>query len=179
MLKMNAVEPAIREAAGMTVAAHVLAVDDDPSVRQMIVDYLGDNDIRVTALASGRQIAGVMARDTIDLLILHHAHRAERRGRPRHGPRARRRRLSDQAVFSARAPRAHPRAPAQEPRAAERRRWPAKNPRVPLRRVGVERAPPTPHVAEAPDRPAHQRGVQPDRKSTRLNSSHTVSSYAV
>jgi len=70
MLKMNAVEPAIREAAGMTVAAHVLAVDDDPSVRQMIVDYLGDNDIRVTALASGRQIAGVMARETIDLLIL-------------------------------------------------------------------------------------------------------------
>src|SRR5882672_4765426 len=70
MLKMNAVEPAIREAAGMTVAAHVLAVDDDPSVRKMIADYLGDNDIRVTALASGREIAGVMARETIDLLVL-------------------------------------------------------------------------------------------------------------
>ena len=31
----------------MTTIAHVLAVDDDPSVRQMITDYLGDNDIRV------------------------------------------------------------------------------------------------------------------------------------
>jgi DNA-binding response OmpR family regulator len=50
--------------------AHVIAVDDDPSVRQMIADYLGDNDIRVTALASGRQIPEVMARDTIDLVVL-------------------------------------------------------------------------------------------------------------
>src|SRR6202162_5106549 len=49
---------------------HVLAIDDDPSVRQMIADYLGDNDIQVTALASGKTIADVMARHTIDLLIL-------------------------------------------------------------------------------------------------------------
>jgi CheY-like chemotaxis protein len=39
-----------------TVTAHALAVDDDPSVRQMIADYLGDNDVRVTTLASGREI---------------------------------------------------------------------------------------------------------------------------
>jgi two-component system OmpR family response regulator len=49
---------------------HVLAVDDDPSVRQMIVDYLGDNDIQVTALPSGQTIAEVMTQHTIDLLIL-------------------------------------------------------------------------------------------------------------
>src|SRR2546430_6178476 len=59
-----------RQVKGATAATHVLAVDDDPSVRQMIVDYLSDNDIRVTALASGKQIAEVMARDTIDLLVL-------------------------------------------------------------------------------------------------------------
>ena len=58
-----------RVSAGQT-AAHVLAVDDDPSVRQMIVDYLGDNDIRVTAVAAGKLISDVMARDTIDLLVL-------------------------------------------------------------------------------------------------------------
>jgi len=51
-------------------AAHVLAVDDDPSVRQMVADYLGDNDIRVTAIASGKQIAEVMGRETIDLVVL-------------------------------------------------------------------------------------------------------------
>jgi two-component system, OmpR family, response regulator len=49
---------------------HVLAIDDDPSTRQMIADYLGDNDIRVTTLASGHELADTMARHTIDLLIL-------------------------------------------------------------------------------------------------------------
>jgi DNA-binding response OmpR family regulator len=49
---------------------HVLVVDDDPSVRQMVVDYLGDNEIRVTAVASGREIADVTGRELIDLLIL-------------------------------------------------------------------------------------------------------------
>jgi two-component system, OmpR family, response regulator len=53
-----------------TATTHVLAVDDDPSVRQMIADYLTDNDVRVTAIASGREIADVMARETIDLVIL-------------------------------------------------------------------------------------------------------------
>jgi two-component system, OmpR family, response regulator len=49
---------------------HVLAVDDDPSVRQMIADYLGDNDIEVTAVGTRREIASAMARNTIDLVIL-------------------------------------------------------------------------------------------------------------
>jgi two-component system OmpR family response regulator len=49
---------------------HILAIDDDPSIRQMIADYLGDNDIQVTALASGQTIAEVMTRQTIDLVIL-------------------------------------------------------------------------------------------------------------
>jgi two-component system OmpR family response regulator len=49
---------------------HILAIDDDPSVRQMIADYLGDNEIQVTALANGQAIADVMERHTIDLLIL-------------------------------------------------------------------------------------------------------------
>jgi DNA-binding response OmpR family regulator len=51
-------------------STHVLVVDDDPLMRQMVVDYLSDNDIQVTALAGGREIADVIARETIDLLIL-------------------------------------------------------------------------------------------------------------
>ena len=106
---------------------HVLAIDDDPSVRQMIADYLTDNDIQVTALGSGKDIGDVMARHTIDLLILDlklpgedgmqiaRSLRAESdvpiimltgpqgRSRPGDGPRARRRRLPDEAVLSARA----------------------------------------------------------------------------
>jgi two-component system OmpR family response regulator len=54
----------------VALSAHILAVDDDPSVRKMISDYLTDNELRVTALASGREIAEVMARDTVDLVVL-------------------------------------------------------------------------------------------------------------
>jgi two-component system OmpR family response regulator len=54
----------------MPAPVHVLAIDDDPSIRQMIADYLGDNDIQVTAVASGKDIAEIMERATIDLLIL-------------------------------------------------------------------------------------------------------------
>jgi DNA-binding NtrC family response regulator len=55
--------------ASQVSTAHILAIDDDPSVRQMIVDYLSDNEMRVSALASGKQIAEVMARETIDLVV--------------------------------------------------------------------------------------------------------------
>jgi two-component system, OmpR family, response regulator len=51
-------------------SVHVLAVDDDPSVRQMIADYLGDNDIRVSTLPNGRGVDEAIERDGVDLLIL-------------------------------------------------------------------------------------------------------------
>jgi len=50
--------------------AHVLAVDDDPSIRQLITNYLGDNDLRVSAVDSGRAMAQVLASDTVDLVLL-------------------------------------------------------------------------------------------------------------
>jgi len=62
--------PTMPSMGAMLAPVHVLAVDDDRSVRQMIADYLTDNDIQVTVVASGKEIAEVMARHTIDLLIL-------------------------------------------------------------------------------------------------------------
>lgn len=50
--------------------AHVLVVDDDASIREMVTNYLSDHGIRVTALNAGRDIALVMERDAIDLLLL-------------------------------------------------------------------------------------------------------------
>ena len=55
---------------GCASPIHVLAIDDDPMIRQLIVDYLGDYEIRVTALADGREIEAIMARESIDLLIV-------------------------------------------------------------------------------------------------------------
>ena len=53
-----------------TLAPHVLALDDDPQVRRLLADYLAENDLRVTTVATGRELAAVMARETIDLLLL-------------------------------------------------------------------------------------------------------------
>ena len=50
--------------------AHVLAVDDDPLIRQMIVDFLGDYDFRVTAVGTGAEMADVLRVEPVDLLIL-------------------------------------------------------------------------------------------------------------
>ena len=59
-----------QETAGTGVAVHVLVVDDDPSIRQMIVDYLGDNELRVTALESSKGLDELLERQVVDLLIL-------------------------------------------------------------------------------------------------------------
>jgi two-component system OmpR family response regulator len=49
---------------------HLLAVDDDPAIRALLADYLGDNELRVTAVAGGRAMDDVLARETIDLVVL-------------------------------------------------------------------------------------------------------------
>lgn len=64
----------LEHAAPMTASGlartRVMVVDDDPMIRQMIADYLGDFDIRVSALDSGRNVAAVLERESIDLVIL-------------------------------------------------------------------------------------------------------------
>jgi two-component system OmpR family response regulator len=53
-----------------TALAHVLAVDDDPLIREAIADYLGQHDFRVTAVADGRAMQAVLAREVVDLVVL-------------------------------------------------------------------------------------------------------------
>ena len=53
-----------------TLLPHILALDDDPSIRGLVADYLGDNELRVTAVATGKELAEAMARETFDLVIL-------------------------------------------------------------------------------------------------------------
>ena len=49
---------------------HILAVDDDPSMRQLIADYLGGNDLRVTTVATGSEMDRVLTEQAIDLVVL-------------------------------------------------------------------------------------------------------------
>ena len=51
-------------------APHVLALDDDPSIRALVSDYLAENELRCTAVASGKELSEVMARETVDLVVL-------------------------------------------------------------------------------------------------------------
>lgn len=50
--------------------AHVIAVDDDPHVLDLISSYLGDHDFRVTTATNESEMTRVMARDSADLLVL-------------------------------------------------------------------------------------------------------------
>src|SRR5262244_566128 len=49
---------------------HVLVVDDDPTIRELVSDYLGQNELRVTAVADGRGMQEVLADQVVDLVVL-------------------------------------------------------------------------------------------------------------
>ncbi|HEX5093460.1 MAG TPA: response regulator [Burkholderiales bacterium] len=49
---------------------HVLAVDDEPVMRDLIADYLGQNGYRVTAVADGRAMQSVLNEQVVDLVVL-------------------------------------------------------------------------------------------------------------
>jgi two-component system, OmpR family, response regulator len=51
-------------------APHVLALDDDPAIRALVSDYLSQNELRVTVVATGKELSEVMSRETVDLVVL-------------------------------------------------------------------------------------------------------------
>jgi len=65
------------EAPSQAAIPHVLAVDDDPTIRQLIADYLGKNELRVTTVADGAAMRTVLAEEVVDLIVLDLKLRAE------------------------------------------------------------------------------------------------------
>jgi two-component system OmpR family response regulator len=51
-------------------ASHVLVVDDDPAIRDLVAEYLGQNDVRVSVAETGHQMIEILERETIDLVVL-------------------------------------------------------------------------------------------------------------
>ena len=49
---------------------HILVVDDDPQVRQLIADYLGTQDYRVSVAADGGEMTRLLAESAVDLIVL-------------------------------------------------------------------------------------------------------------
>jgi len=50
--------------------AHILVVDDDPAIRELVRDYLAQNDLAVSVAGSGAQMDQVLAAEQIDLVLL-------------------------------------------------------------------------------------------------------------
>lgn len=54
----------------MTGVRHILAVDDDPAIRNLIADYLSEHDFRVSQANDGREMHRILAASAVDLIIL-------------------------------------------------------------------------------------------------------------
>src|SRR6267143_12772 len=50
--------------------AHILAIDDDPTIREAIAEYLGKHDFRVTTVADGRAMREVLDESAIPIIML-------------------------------------------------------------------------------------------------------------
>jgi two-component system, OmpR family, response regulator len=54
----------------MTSTPHVLIVDDEPAISDLIRNYLGRHGFRVSVAADGSEMRELMARDPVDLVLL-------------------------------------------------------------------------------------------------------------
>jgi len=54
----------------ITAAEHLLVVDDDPQLRELLARYLGEQGFRVSAVADGAAMGALLAREQPDLVIL-------------------------------------------------------------------------------------------------------------
>jgi len=49
---------------------HILVVDDDPAIRELLSAYLERNDLRVTTVANGAAMRALLGKQVIDLVVL-------------------------------------------------------------------------------------------------------------
>jgi DNA-binding response OmpR family regulator len=67
---MNSAMTSQAQASTHAAVPHVLVVDDDPMIRELVSDYLGKNELKVTAVADGRSMQEVLAEQVVDLVVL-------------------------------------------------------------------------------------------------------------
>jgi DNA-binding response OmpR family regulator len=53
-----------------TIRAHILVVDDDRQIRDLLQEYLTENELRVSLSSNGDQMAAILEDEAIDLVIL-------------------------------------------------------------------------------------------------------------
>jgi DNA-binding response OmpR family regulator len=53
-----------------TIQPHILIVDDDPQIRELLHEYFTANDLRVSVTASGKEMTAILVDHAIDLVVL-------------------------------------------------------------------------------------------------------------
>ena len=53
-----------------TIQPHILIVDDDPQIRDLLQEYFTANELRVSVTPSGKEMARILADQAIDLVVL-------------------------------------------------------------------------------------------------------------
>jgi two-component system OmpR family response regulator len=53
-----------------TIQPHILVVDDDAQIRELLDEYLRENALRVSVASSGKQMSEILAGEAIDLIVL-------------------------------------------------------------------------------------------------------------
>jgi two-component system OmpR family response regulator len=53
-----------------TIQPHILVVDDDAQIRELLDEYLRENALRVSVASSGKEMSAVLTREAIDLIVL-------------------------------------------------------------------------------------------------------------
>src|ERR1700704_363555 len=76
-MSTGAIMSAQQQSTQQAALPHVLAVDDDPTIRELMADYLGQNEFRVTTVADGQAMQAVLAAQVVDLIVLDLRLRAE------------------------------------------------------------------------------------------------------
>jgi len=69
-MSLEAITRTQRQSPQQPALPHVLAVDDDPTIRELIADYLEQHEFRVTTVADGRAMQTVLAEEVVDLILL-------------------------------------------------------------------------------------------------------------
>lgn len=54
----------------MEALDHILIVDDDPDIREMLIEYLNRQGLRASGASDGKGMREVLARERVDLLVL-------------------------------------------------------------------------------------------------------------
>jgi two-component system, OmpR family, response regulator len=53
-----------------TIQPHILVVDDDPQIRDLLQEYLTQNELRVSVTSTGKEMSAILTEHAIDLVVL-------------------------------------------------------------------------------------------------------------